>query len=54
MAYFSIEHATRVFSRVVVKDKNKKLKQQDNGNLRKSNRDKSEILHVAQNDIMKQ
>lgn len=53
-AFFVVEHATRILNSVVMKDKNKKLKEQANRNLMKTNRDKNKILHVAQNDIKKQ
>lgn len=54
MAFVVVEHAARILNCGVVKDKNKKLKEQANRSLMKTNRDRSKILEVAQNDVKKQ
>lgn len=49
MAFVVVEHAARILNCGVMKDKNKKLKEQANRSLTKTNRDKSKMLQVAQN-----
>lgn len=54
MAFAVVEHAARILNCGVMKDKNKKLEEQANRSLMKTNTDKSKILQVAQNDVKKQ
>lgn len=54
MVFVVVKHAARILNNVVMKDKNKKLKEQATRNPAKTNQDKSKILHVAQNGINKQ